>query len=257
MVKFKKKSITYFVLCVFLLILLSSSIPALRAALLNVLKYPLHFLTLLRREARGMIFYHRNLVKSEILKKEIDLLKQKLNSMDEVSLENARLKELLSFKDKSPFKVVAARVIARSPDNWSSLIIIDKGGYNGIKKGMVVINHLGLVGRVIETTESNAKIMLINDTNFAVSCIVKRSRQEGLASGILGNSLMMKYLSAEADIKPSDTILTSGLTDLYPKGLVIGSVVEIGEEFSGLARYAVIKPAVELSSIEEVLVIVR
>jgi len=254
--KFKKKSLIY-VAVVCLLIFLSSLTPFLRTPVLNTLKYPFVLLTLIKREVRGIIFYHRNFVQNERLKKEIDFLKQKLNTMDEALLENTRLKETLSFKQESPYKVIAARVIGRSPDNWSSLVIIDKGRYNGIKTGMVTINYLGLVGRVIETTESTSKIMLINDPNFAVSAMVKRSRQEGLVAGTLGSSLIMRYLPREADIEASDTIITSGLTDLYPKGLLIGTVVDIGEELSGLARYAIIKPVVELSNIEEVLVIAR
>jgi len=255
--KFKKKSIIYSLSCIFLLIFLSGLSPTFRAPLLNTLKYPLNLLTLFGRETRGIIFYHHNLIRNERLKKEIDLLKYKLNALDEISLENTRLKELLSFKQKSPYKVIAASVIGHSADNWPSLIIIDKGRHNGITSGMVVISYLGLVGRVIETTKSTSKIMLLNDPNFAVSGIVKRSRQEGLVCGTLGNSLMMKYLSSEADIKVSDTVITSGLTELYPKGLLIGTVIDIGEESSGLSRYAIIKPAVELSSIEEVLIIVQ
>jgi len=68
--------------------------------------------------------------------------------------------------------------------------------------------------------------------------------------------LIMKYLPKDSDIKASDIIITSGLTDNYPKGLLIGRVISIGEEFSGLSRYAIVKPAVDLSNIEEVLIII-
>lgn len=252
----KKKSLIFFLIFVFLLVFLSLLTPTLRTPLLNTLKYPLSLLTLIRREVGGIIFYHRNLIQNERLKKEIDLLRQKLNATNEIYLENRRLRDLLSFKQNSSYKVIAARVIGRSADSWSSVIIIDKGRYNGIKRGMTVITYLGLVGRVIETTESTSKIMLINDPNLGVSCIVQRSRQEGLVSGNLGGSLIMKYLPKEADIKVSDVIITSGLTDAYFKGLLVGRVVEVGEEFSGLTRYAIVKPAVNLSSIEEVLIII-
>jgi len=253
---FKKKNLIYLVIFVLLVLLLSSLIPALRQPILNTLKYPLSLLTLIRREVGGVIFYHRNFIQVERLKKEIGLLKQKLNAENEIYLENRRLKELLHLKQESSFKVIAARVIGRSADNWSSVIIIDKGSYNGIKRGSVAITYLGLVGRVIETTASTSRLMLINDTNFAVSSIVQRSRQEGLVSGALGNSLIMKYLPQDCDIKVLDVVITSGLTDAYPKGLLIGTVIDIGEEFSGLRRYAIIKPAVNLSNIEEVLIIV-
>lgn len=255
--KFKKKSSIYFAVSVIFLLVLASLIPHSRAPLLNVLKVPLNILTSIRREVRGIIFYHRNLIQNERLKKEIDLLRQKLNNVEEILLENTRLENLLSLKQNSVYKVISARVIGRSPDNWSSVIIIDKGRHNGIKEGMVARGYLGLVGRVIEVSASASKIMLINDPNFRVSGLVQRSRQEGLVSGTLGNFLVMRYLPKEADIKVLDIVITSGLTALYPKGLLIGTATEIGEEFSGLSRYAIIKPAVELSNIEEVLIIVR
>jgi rod shape-determining protein MreC len=216
----------------------------------------LSLLTLIRREVGGIIFYHRNLTQNESLKKEIDLLTQKLNAANEVELENKRLKETLSFKQKSSYKLIAARVIGRTPDNWSSVIIIDKGRYNGIKRGFVAITYLGLVGRVIETTESTSKIMLINDPDMGISSEVQRSRQEGLVSGTIGSFLVMRYLPQDCDVQISDVVITSGLTETYPKGLLIGKVVGIADEFSGLSRYAIIKPAVNLSNIEEVLIII-
>jgi len=254
--KFKKKSLIYCVVFVFFLLLLSSLIPALRTPAFTILKYPLGLFTLAGREVEGVVFYHRNFVQNEKLKKEIDFLKLKLNSVNEIYLENNRLKNLLAFKQKAPFKVVSARVIGRSSDNWSSTAIIDKGSYQGIRRGFVVVTYLGLVGKVIETTDSTSKIMLINDPGLGVSAMVQRSRQEGLVSGTLGGSLIMKYLPKDADIQTSDVVITSGLTEAYPKGLLIGRVVTIGEEFSGLSRYCQIKPAVNLSSIEEVLVII-
>ncbi|MCG2706282.1 MAG: rod shape-determining protein MreC [Candidatus Omnitrophica bacterium] len=256
MLKFKKKSLIYLAVSIFLLTLLSSLNPALRTTILSTFKYPLSLLTLIRREIGGIIFYHRNLMQNEGLKREVDLLRNKINTLDEIYLENRRLNDILSLKQKTPYKVIAARVIGRSPDNWSSVVIIDKGRYNGIKQEMAAMTYLGFLGRVIETTESTSKIMLINDPNLGVSCIVVGSRQEGLVSGTLGNSLIMKYLPKGADIKISDVIITSGLTDAYPKGLLIGEVIEVGEELSGLTRYAIIKPAVNLSSIEEVLIII-
>lgn len=236
--------------------LLSLSTPYIRAPFLDTLKYPLGLLTLLRREFGAIIFYHRNFIQNEKLKKDTDLLRNKLNAKEEIFLENARLKNLLSFKQKSSHKLIAARVIARSTDSWSSGIIIDKGRHNGIKRQMAVITYLGLAGRVIDAQEFTSKILLISDPNLGVSAIVQRSRQEGLVSGTLGTHLIMRYLPEESDIRIGDVIISSGLNQTYPKGLLIGTVVGIGREFSGLSRYAIIKPAVNLSNIEEVLIII-
>ncbi|MCK9604519.1 MAG: rod shape-determining protein MreC [Candidatus Omnitrophica bacterium] len=257
MFNLKKKKIIYSISFVLLLLFISSIVPSSRKPFLDILKSPLNLLTLARREAGGLIFYHRNYIQNEKLNKEVGLLRQRMNSLQESSLENKRLKNLLNFKQKSSYKLIAARVIGRSPESWSSIAIIDKGNNSGIRSGMAVIAYQGLLGRIVETSDSTSKVMLINDPDFNVSALAQRSRQEGLVSGTLGNSLMMRYLPKDADIKASDVILTSGLTNVCPKGLTIGTVVDIGDEFSGLARYCVIKPAVNVSNIEEVLVIIE
>jgi len=170
-------------------------------------------------------------------------------------LENVRLQKLLNLKERSPYKLIAARVIGRCSDSWSSCIIIDKGKNRGVRPGAAVITYLGVAGRVTEVSALTSKIVLITDPNLGVSAIVQRSRQEGLVSGTLGNSLIMRYLPDDSDIKIEDVIITSGLNNNYPKGLIIGNVVEIGKDFTGLSLNAIIKPAVNLPNIEEALVI--
>jgi rod shape-determining protein MreC len=254
---FRNKSLVYPVLALGILLLILSLIPSLRNPFLNTLKIPVSLLRLIRRETGAIIFYHRNFMENELLQKQINSLKAKINSQEELYKENIRLKNMLSFKQASAYKLIAARVIARSPDSWSSNMIIDKGKNSGIKPGMPAITNLGLVGRIVETTNFTSKVLLINDPNLSVSCMVKRSRQEGLVSGTLGRNLVMHYLPEDADIKIQDTIITSGLNQTYPKGLLIGVVVDIGKEFSGLAQYAIVRPAVNLSNIEEILVIIQ
>lgn len=256
MFKFNRKSIIHSAVFVVSLLFISSLVPVFNPPVSGLLKYPIIALNLIKREVGGVVFFHRNLMQNESFRRENDILKNKLNQADEIFLENARLSKLLGFKEKSSFMVLACRVIATSADNWSSGVIIDKGSSSGIKKGYVVINYLGLVGRVVEVSGSTSKVMLVSDPNLGVSAICQRSRQEGLVSGTLGTSLVMKYLPKDADIKISDSIMSSGLTEAYPKGLLIGTVIDTAEEPSGLSRYAIIKPAVNLSNLEEVLVIV-
>ncbi|MDP2044186.1 MAG: rod shape-determining protein MreC, partial [Candidatus Omnitrophota bacterium] len=197
-----------------------------------------------------------NLVESGRLNNEVAILRGSLFDLREVYLENKRLAGLLNFKQKSPLRLILARVIARSADSWNSSIIIDKGRFNGIRRGMVVINPRGLVGRVVESTDNSSRILLINDPSLGISSIVQRSRQEGLVSGTLGTNLIMRYLPEDADIIVNDLIITSQFSQIYPKGLLVGKVINIGRELSGLNRYAVVKPAVDCLAIEEVLVII-
>ena len=253
--KLRNKTVVFFAISILALLVISYSLPSLRPHVLNIIKLPLRVLTLVKREFEGIIFYHRNFVRNERLTGESDFLKNKLNAQQEVILENQRLRNLLALKQRSDFKVIAARVIGRFTDSWSSSLVIDRGKYHGIRNGMPVITYLGLAGRVIEVGEFSSKILLINDPNLSVSAIVQRSRQEGLVSGTLGPYLVMKYLPDQADIKPQDTVVTSGLNEAYPKALIIGNVIEVGKEFSGLSLYAIVKPVVKLSDIEEVLII--
>ena len=256
MFNFKKKNLICFASVVLLLLFFFALIPSLRQITLNSLKSPVILLNLVRHELGGIIFYHRNLIQRERLGQEIDILRYKINALKEVELENQRLREMLAFKKNSSYKVIAANVIGRSPDNWVSVIIVDKGDYHSIKRGMVVSTFLGLAGRVIETTANTSKIMLINNSNLSVSAVIQRSRQEGLITGTFGNNLIMKYLPKDAEVRVSDIVITSGLTEMYPKGLLIGTVMDVGDEFSGLTRYAVVKPIVDLSNLEEVLIII-
>ena len=256
MPKFKSKSLFQVAVFCAILLFFAAVIPASRSTVINFLTFPLKTLIFVKRQITGIVFYNRFMAQNEILKKENDLLRHRLNETAEILLENKRLASLLAFQQKSSYNLIAARVIGHSSDSWSSLIIIDKGTRNGVKKGYAVINYLGLLGRVIETSSSTSKIMLMNDPNIGVSALVQRSRQEGLITGTLGGSLIMKYLPNDADITISDEIITSGLTETYPKGLLIGSVVAINSDFSGLSLYAIVKPAVNLSSLEEVLVVI-
>jgi len=204
-----------------------------------------------------MIFYHRNMAQNERLNNQANLLRTKLNNVKELFLENQRLNALLSFKQKSSFKVIAARVIARPPDAWGSAVIVDKGTFSGIKPGMSVVTYLGLAGRVSEATSSTAKIILLNDPNLSVSALLRRTRQEGLVCGTLGAYLIMRYLPLDCDVKSGDEVITSGLSPAYPRAILIGTVTDIGKEFSGLSRYCLIRPAVNLASLEELLVVAQ
>lgn len=256
MFRLKNKNLSFYVVIICSILLLANLVPALRPLTLNILKFPLNFATIVGREIKGIILYHKNYTENERLTKDFALLKNRLNTALELSEENKRLKELLNFKQASPLKVIPAQVIGHSADNWSSTLVINKGSSSGLKRGFVVISYLGLLGRVAETSRYTSNVVLVNDPGLAVSAIDQRSRQEGLVSGALGSSLVMRYLPKDADIQVSDNIITSGLAGVFPKGLIIGTVVEVGDEVLGLSRYATIKPAINLSSVEEVLVII-
>jgi len=254
--KLPRKTLINFILVSCVVLLVSNFLSCFKNPTQKVFKPHLSIIGLVKREILGVIFYHHNMLQSQGLQSDVDSLRWRLFNLREVTQENVRLKNLLNFKQKSPLRLVAARVIGRSIDSWSSSVVIDKGRYDGIKPGMAVISPKGLVGSIAESMDNTSKVLLINDPNQGIFCIVQRSRQEGLVSGTLGSNLIMRYLPDGAQIIAGDIIITSELSQIYPKGLLLGQVVNIGREFSGLNRYALVKPIVDLSSIEEVLVII-
>lgn len=176
--------------------------------------------------------------------------------INELRQENERLKKLLSFREQSQFTTVAAKVIARDPNNWSRGIVIDKGFKQGIRPEDVVISESGLVGRVTETTGSISKIILINDPDSSTAAIIQRTREEGLVSGTLLGVVAMRYLEKNSDVSIGDIAVTSGVTKNYPASILIGKVEQVENDAQGLGKYCVIAPEVDLKRIEEVLVIV-
>lgn len=256
MFNLNKKNLIYSFVFILFVLFLANLASSLKSTLSDISSLPLSLFTAIKQEIGGIIFYHHNLIENQRLNDEVASLKNKINSLTEYGIENARLKGLLEFKQNSSYKLVAARIIGHSPDNWSSSVIIDKGTSRGIKPGMVVITNFGFVGRVLEVSKLTSKLTLANDPDFAISAIDQRSRQEGLACGSLGSTLIMKFLPKDVDIKIGDRIVTAGLTQSYPKGIVIGDIIEVGQEISGLSSYCMIKPAVNFSDIEEVFIII-
>jgi len=254
--KLSRKTLTNFILIIGAVFLYSFLSATFKNSAQETFKPHLSLIDLLKRESTGIIFYHHNMLELGRLNNELEILRRRLFDLRELEQENVRLRGLLNFKQKSTLHLVSARVIARSPDSWSSSVIIDKGKFNGVRRGMAVINGQGLVGRVAESVDYSSKVLLINDPSQGISSIVQRSRQEGLVSGSLGSNLIMRYLPEDAQITIGDIIVTSELSQVYPKGLLIGKVVNIAKEFSGLSLYAVVKPAADLSSLEEVSVII-
>jgi rod shape-determining protein MreC len=255
--RLKSKKLIPSLLTISMIIWIWLIIPKLKIIALDIFESPLKIFHYTAQEFKAIILFHHNFRENKRLSKEIDSLRERLNRSFELYIENKRLQRLLSFKTDSYHHLVAARVIARDPSYWSSVIIIDKGKTDGISDNQAVISPAGLIGKVIEVGRSTSKVMLLNDINFGISAIIQRTRQEGLLSGTLENKLIMRYLPVDSDVRIGDVIITSGLTKIFPKGIIIGKVTETGKEFSGLSIFCLIKPAINLSSLEEVLVIVE
>lgn len=199
---------------------------------------------------------------NQALKAENEELRQNIVNTTEILAENARLRAMLDYKRGAPqFDFVAAQVIARDPGTWTSIIMINKGAADGLTKDMTVVAAQGLVGSVVSVYNNSAKVQLILDPRSAVGSLVQRpeSRVAGIVEGSVANAQTprMVNIARDADVIKSDKIITSGFGGIFPKGLLVGEVVDVVNDEGGLLKYAVLKPAVDFDRLEEVLVIIR
>jgi len=195
------------------------------------------------------------------LKAKVAELEGQLQDLEETKQENERLKELLNYDiETENLEYVTAKVIGRDPDHWYDTFIINLGISDGIEVDMPVVNNDGLIGRIVETGATWSKVMPIVDSSSGVSGIVERTRDNGILNGALTAGaeeavLTLGNLPLDADLVPGDTVITSGLAGVFPKGIPIGEVTEVSQSSDGMRNEAVVTPYVDFDHIEEVLII--
>jgi rod shape-determining protein MreC len=169
------------------------------------------------------------------------------------------LQALLGLHQTTPLSttgasVVRADVIGDAASPYFRTMTIDKGTGDGLRPDMAVIAPAGVVGRVIMPSGRAAKIQLLIDANAAAGALIERSRAQGLVIGTGTETLQMEYVSGTADIRVGDQVVTSGIDGIYPKGVLIGQIESV-ERGAGDYTNVVVRPAVELSALEAVLVV--
>ena len=192
---------------------------------------------------------------NRVLREHIALLDMKLEESRTIQEENDRLREFLEFRKSVPYTTAPAQVIGRDPSNWSNSLIIDKGASAGIKQNKAVLSTKGLAGRVVEVGRRSSKILLISDPNSKVGVVILRNRQGGILVGRPDGKCKMIYIALDSDVKSGDKVITAGFGTVFPKDIVVGDVVSVGKEPGRLYKYAIVKPAQDLSKLEEVLCI--
>lgn len=175
--------------------------------------------------------------------------------LKEAELQNDRLRQLLEFARESQFDLRAAEVIGWEPDRTVNSILINVGRSEGIVKNMPVISPEGLVGKVYRVMSRVSVVQLLQDPNCRVSAIVQRSRILGIVEWERGVQCLLRHIPVKGDVQRGDVVVTSGMGGIFPKGLVIGSIIDItGEEWE-LFKRAIIQPGVDVSHLEEVFVL--
>jgi rod shape-determining protein MreC len=168
-----------------------------------------------------------------------------------------RLQKLLEMKSQLPHRLLPAQVAAQDPSDWSKTIIINRGNRDGVSKGMAVIAPEGIVGHVVKDFDWSAQVLLLIDQSSAIDALVQRTRFRGIVEGETGETCHFKYVVRKADVKIGDTLISSGLDRIYPKGLRVGTVSEVSRPVSGLFQEVKVRPFVDFSRLEEVLVILE
>lgn len=205
-----------------------------------------------------------SLVNLQKLKDENIELKQKLARLsaenallEESRRENARWAELFQFSKEQDYKLMAALVIGRAMPDWFSVITIDKGSLHGVKPGMPVISTEGVVGQVRQVSANTSTVLLAVDSRSAIGGIVAQTRDYVLIEGdATGEGLLrVKPLAQDVRLEIGSEILTSGLGQVYPKGLLVGEIAQVQQDQYGLTVTGLLKPATDFARLEEVFII--
>ena len=191
---------------------------------------------------------------NEQLRHENGQLQVQLQEERALSTQTRSLQQLLELRQRTTLSTTAASVIAGGASPDFRTFTIDKGTRDGLRPDMAVIAPTGVVGRIIMPSARASKVQLLIDRNAAAGAIVERSRAQGVVLGTGGDKLKFEYVPGAADVQVGDRVVTSGIDGIYPKGFAIGQIESI-HKGAGVFSAIVVKPVVEFSSLEEVLVV--
>lgn len=195
---------------------------------------------------------------NEKLTTRVDELAQAKVQLQTLQAENKALKSQLDLDSTlTDYKVVNAVVIARSPSNWQSQVIINKGTDAGLKKNMSVMGSGGLIGRVTQVNTTNAKVELLSDDSQTANrfAIQVTTADDDVVDGIISsfnqtkNEIVMSNITSQANVQKGDLVTTSGLGGVTPAGLYVGKVTSVEQDDYGLSKRIYIKPATDFNNI--------
>ena len=195
---------------------------------------------------------------NEQLKEKNSELEQSLRELENIKTQNETLKEYLDLTEKyGEYKTIPGYVINKEISNYSKTIVINIGREDGVKENMTVIGDKGLVGHIISVTENTAKVQTIIDTASSVSCSMSTTKDSIVCKGTLEEQSTLKamYIPTEANIIQGDSIETSGLGGIYPKGIHVGTVKKVTNTQNPTDRSAIVETAVDFDKLDTVLVI--
>ena len=190
-----------------------------------------------------------------VLKTKISELENELFIREEMRKENQRLKGLFDYEKENFDSKIVARVISWSSSSEFRVLRINKGSKHGISIQFPVITPAGLVGYVYRVTDNFSDILTIEDSNNRVDGMLERTRGQGILEGSTEGIVTLKYIPKSEPVIIHDLVVTSGLGNIYPKGIKIGTVSRIEKDSYGVTQSIEIKPSVTFDKLEEVIVL--
>lgn len=204
-----------------------------------------------RRNVRDLLRAQQQLAG---LRGRVKQLEQDAARLGEVEHENARLRELLDFRQTVRGEVVGARVIGRDAGTLARTVVIDRGERDGLARGAAVFVPGGVVGRVFQTAPHAARVLLVSDHNSGLDAIVQRTRARGIIEGSVDGGCVLKFVKRTEDVQVGDLVVTSGGDGIFPAGLPVGHVTAVDKKGKGLFQIAEVTPSADLDDLDEVLV---
>jgi rod shape-determining protein MreC len=182
-------------------------------------------------------------------------LAEQLNKYREGYYEGIRLRKLLDMKNDLPYKTLAARVVDNNNDSLFRTLLIDKGTADGLSAGSPVLSAAGVIGRIMETSWHSSRVLLMTDISSNIDAIIQRTRTQCILKGTGKCDCSLKYVPHTVEVLPGDMLLTSGMAGVFPKGLVIGTVVKVNSSKYELFQEISVSPTADFGRLEEVLVL--
>jgi rod shape-determining protein MreC len=203
------------------------------------------------RNATGIF---RRRAELDALQARIVDLEDRTVRLDEVERENARLRDLLAFRQRLAGEVLTAAVIGHDATGLARTLTIDRGESDGVMKGAAVLAPAGIVGQVFFVSAHAARVLLITDHNSGLDAVVQRTRARGIVEGTVNDGCGLKFVKRTEDLQTGDVVVTSGVDGIFPRGLPIGQLISVDKRGQGLFQYATVRPFVDFDRLEEVLV---
>lgn len=204
----------------------------------------------------------------ELLKEKKELLEENRRLQEELGrlqgekvlleeeLEQLRMEiEAERIERRFSFEVIPAQVVGRDPYDWFGRITIDRGKKDGITEGLAVVTYQGMVGRVEKVYDRYAEVQMLLSPSLALGVLVQRTRDLGVLSGDGKGACVVKYIPLDSQVAEGDLVITSGLGEKIPRGIVVGMVSEVSERQGDLFKEIVVRPSCDFSRLGRVFVI--